>query len=140
MGLPTRPTCGRFYLINLLSSGPLFGWSGEIDDLGQFNTAAQQRGRGLFFSSHSCKDCHFAGALSIAQRPSDNGEPKFNTGVHNQAVDADIPQEPPNTGEQGRFFSIQPLFGIRDTARFFDDGFAATFLDVVNYLQDRLHF
>jgi len=175
------------HLINMKFSGPPFGWSGNISDLGTFTvgairqhaprtlarvdgvdfrlptdeelaamvafqfsltnpknenfnldlfatTAAQQRGRGIFFSSHSCKDCHFATALSIAQRPSDDGsEHTFNTGVQNQAVNATLPQEPPQAGVQGRFFSMPPLFGIHDSAPFFHEGSAATLTDVVKF-------
>ncbi|HZD58153.1 MAG TPA: Ig-like domain-containing protein, partial [Anaerolineales bacterium] len=97
-------------------------------------TAAQQRGRSLFFSARSCGNCHFATALSAAPRPDDNGQqPLFNTGLNNQLVDGDLPQEPPQAGEQGRAFSISPLFGIRNTAPFFHEHSAATFEDVVRF-------
>ncbi len=104
-------------------------------------TTAQSRGRTLFFGAHSCKDCHFGTALSIAQRPLVSGdEPKFNTGIQDLAVNDDLPQEPPQAAVQGRFFSIAPLFGIRPSAPFFHEGSAATFTDVVRFYTSTTFF
>ena len=113
-------------------------------DLARFaTTAAQRRGRALFFGSTAkCSMCHGGTVLAITTA-SIQGKPiginvSFNTGVVNQAINSagvdNLPCEPPAGGACGsREFSVPQLFNVRNIAPFFHDASALTVRETVDF-------
>lgn len=95
-------------------------------------TAAQQRGRELFFGTAAkCAQCHGGQqALSDASAllSGGGGNRAFDTVVTKQQPDPILQQR-----ERERRFSTPQLFGVRHTAPFFHDNSALTLKDAVTF-------
>ena len=114
----------------------------EIDgDVAQFVTsAAEERGRQLFFGGAKCSECHGGVALAEAATSLGGGNQAFDTGVVNLPVNTTPPPECPECPplrelEAGglREFSTPPLVGVAATAPFFHDNSVPTLRDAVAF-------
>ena len=107
-------------------------------DLDRFaTTAAQKRGRALFFGSAKCSQCH-GGSVLAGTTVSILGKPigvnaAFNTGVVNQPINSAGVDNLPS--EQGglREFSTPQLFNVRNLGPFFHDASVATVEQAVEF-------
>jgi cytochrome c peroxidase len=113
----------------------------EDFDLDQLvTTAAQQRGRDLFFGNGAkCSQCHGGTVLSEASLSLGSGNKNFNTGVVNLPINSasifgfgPLPAE----AEGLREFSTPELFGVKDTGPFFHDNSATTLREAVAFYVD----
>ncbi len=107
-------------------------------------TAAQQRGRDLFFGAAKCSQCHGGPVLaettvSILEKPI-GVNASFNTGVVNQLINSlvvdNLPCEPSTVtvGPCGsREFSTPQLFNVKNLGPFFHDASAATLSQAVEF-------
>ena len=129
--LPTEPELDALVAYMLSVETPA---DGDTDLDGFVRTAAEARGRDLFFGTAKCSSCHNGIWLT------DNGS--FATGVTRQSVDVVPPPEcePPcpavgpledRGGEQT--FNVPTLFGLANTAPYFHDDSAATIRDAVAF-------
>lgn len=93
-------------------------------------TAAQKRGRDLFFGAAKCGQCHTGAALGGQQGT-------FDTGVANLSINQldNLPSEPAGRGfgNSTRLFDVPSLFGAIKNAPYFHDHSVATLDDAVAF-------
>ena len=107
-------------------------------DLNNFaTTAAEQRGRDLFFGQAKCSQCHGGDVLAqttvaILDQPIGmNG--RFNTGVVNQPVNSVGVDNLPSEAGGSRKFSVPQLFNVKNLGPFFHDASAPTLRAAVEF-------
>ena len=120
---------------------PADGIFDETNEFDRFvSTAAQQRGRDLFFGEAAkCSVCHSGRVLASSDGrfgTSSGMNESFNSGVSNLTVNTDdvLPTEQ-EIGQAGntRKFSTPPLMGVKNTGPFFHDNSVSSLLDAIKF-------
>ena len=107
-------------------------------DLNRFaTTAAQRRGRTLFFGTAKCSQCH-GGPVLAATTVSIQGKPigvnaTFDTGVVNQGINGPGLDNLPREGGGAREFSVPQLFNVSNLGPFFHDASVPDVAGVVDF-------
>jgi cytochrome c peroxidase len=103
-------------------------------------TAAQRRGRALFFGTEGkCSQCHAGPALATSDGSLPNTRAgrndNFDTGVANLEGNEGLPTEPPGLPPHGsnRRFNTPTLLGVRLTAPYFHNNSAVTLREAVEF-------